>query len=103
MCSPKPVVTATVYDKRNRVLAVGTNSYVKTHPLMKTLGILCKTPNKEYLHAEIAALLKCKRGVPYKIKVERYDSEGNPRNAKPCPICMLAIKQAHIKIVEYTI
>lgn len=57
---------------------------------------------KIYLHAEIAALVKC-RGIPYKIVIERFGSNGEPRNASPCPICSLAIKEAGIKIIEHTI
>lgn len=96
-------VKATIYDKRGRVLSVGYNSYVKTHPRMLEYAQKAHLYHKIYLHAEIASIIKCKRGVPYKIKVERYDIKGNPKLAAPCPVCQIAIKMAGIKLVEYTI
>jgi tRNA(Arg) A34 adenosine deaminase TadA len=94
---------ATVYDKKGRVLAVGENSYEKTHPKMACLAKKTNKPDRIYLHAEIAALVKVRSGTPYKIFVERYDSKGNPKLAAPCPICMMAIKEAGIKRIEYTV
>jgi len=94
-------LTAIIYDKKGRVLSIGKNSYTKTHPKMYRLGKITGNPDAIYLHAEIAALVKC-RGVPYKIKIERFDKDGNPKLAKPCDICDLAIKEAGIKYVEYT-
>lgn len=57
-----------------------------------------------YLHAEIAALVKLKKGMkPYKIVIERYGKDGRSRIAKPCPVCERAIKAWNIKRVEYTV
>lgn len=94
-------IRATIYNKRGRVISVGYNSYVKTHPLVKRLSEKVNINNKEYLHAEIAALIRCKSN-PYKMLVERKGRDGRYRLAKPCPICMLAIKLAKVKILEYT-
>jgi tRNA(Arg) A34 adenosine deaminase TadA len=55
-----------------------------------------------YLHAEIAALVKA-RGKGYKIKIERYNKHGEPMLAAPCPICLAAIKEAGIQLVEHTV
>lgn len=96
-------ITATVYDKRGRILSIGENSYEKTHPRMKILSDKCNIPHKNFLHAEISALVKVKSGEPYKIKIERYGKTGNPLNAKPCPICELAIKESGISVIEYTV
>lgn len=95
------VLKATVYDKRGKILSVANNSYVKTHPKMKKYASRNGEPYKQFLHAEIYALIKCK-GTPYKIKVERFDKNGNPKDAEPCPICKMAIKEAGIKFIEYT-
>jgi deoxycytidylate deaminase len=98
-------VTATVYDRRGRVLATGENSYNKTHPVMHHY---CKRagehPNKVYLHAEVAAIIRAGRHSeqPYKIHIARYDKRGRPALAAPCPICRLAINMAGIKEVSYT-
>lgn len=94
-------IKATVYDKRGRVLSIGYNSYIKTHPLMKKIGMKVGLPKKEYLHAEISALIKC-REEPYRIVIERYGKDGKPLLAKPCPICQMAIIEKGIKVVEYT-
>jgi tRNA(Arg) A34 adenosine deaminase TadA len=96
-------ISATIYNKRGKVIARGENSYVKTHPRQAQNAKEVGDPHKIYLHAEIDALIACRSGIPYKIKIERYDSVGNPKNAKPCPICELAIKKAGIRFVEYTV
>lgn len=94
---------ATVYDKHGQVIAVGENSYIKTHPRMAALAKKCGEEHKQFLHAEVLAIIRCKGKIPYKIKIERYNKCGESRLAKPCPICELAIKEAGIKFVEYTI
>jgi len=59
-------------------------------------------PQKQYLHAEIAAILAAKTRIIHKIKIERYNTYGKPMLAKPCTICQLAIKMFNIKLVEHT-
>jgi len=98
----KQKITATVYDRRGRVLSIGINSYEKTHPRQAFLAKRVGMPERQYLHAEISALVKC-RGKPYKIQIERRNSQGQLQLAKPCPICELAIREAGIKFVEYSI
>lgn len=58
-------------------------------------------PHKIYLHAEIHAIVKARAPIHW-IEVKRYSKTGKPMFAKPCPICMLAIKEAGIKEVSYT-
>ena len=94
-------ITALAYDKRGKLLSVGRNSYTKTHPLQAQLGRRAGKPNAIYLHAELAALLKAREQVR-KLVVLRYDKEGKPVLAKPCPACQLAIKQFGVKHVEHT-
>lgn len=98
----RQAITATITDKRGRVLSIGQNSYRKTHTMQAKWANRAGQPEKQFLHAEIAALVKC-RGVPFKIKIERKDKAGNYKLAKPCPICELAIREAGIKFVEYSI
>lgn len=96
-------VIATVFDRKGKILAVGTNSYSKTSPIQKKFAIAAGLPMKEFLHAEIAAIIKAQRvGVPYSIKIERYTKDGIPANACPCPVCQLAIKESGIKEVTFT-
>lgn len=102
--SKKYNLTATAYDKRGRVLAVAVNDYTKTHPRQKHYAVLAGLPEKENLHAEILCIIRALRvGTPYKISVSRFGKDGRHLNAEPCPICKLAIKEAGISMVEYTI
>jgi len=101
--SDRRFVKATIYNKRGHVIAVGENSYSKTHPYQIHLSRKHGNGEQIYLHAEIAALIKLKdKDKAYKIKVERYGKQGEPLIAKPCPICSAAIAEAGIKIVEHT-
>lgn len=95
-------IVAKCYNKQGQLIGVGINSYTKTHPLQSYFAHKVGHPEKQYLHAEIQAILRCKDKPIYRITVERYDKHGLPVNAKPCPICQAAIKAFGIKIVEST-
>ena len=95
-------VTAIVVDKRYRILSVGWNSYVKTHPMQARLAKVCGNSRKIYLHAEIASLVRC-RVKPYAMIVCRIaNRDGNTALARPCDICTLALKKAEVKEIWYT-
>lgn len=101
--SRKQQITAIIYDRKGRVLAVGQNSYVKTHPLQAKHATIAGHPKQIYLHAEIHAITKCKDlNKAYKISIFRYDIDGNPALAAPCGICQSAIESSGIKLVEHT-
>ncbi len=93
---------ATVRDKRGNVIAVAYNNYRKTHPLQSHFAKLAGLPERQYLHAEIAALLRCKTKQPYSIHVERYKRNGSPALAAPCPVCLQAIKAWKVQQITYT-
>lgn len=95
-------VAAACYDKKGRLLSYGTNSYTKTHPTQLQYARRAGCESKLFLHAEIAALVRC-REIPYKIKVIRVNSRGELRNAKPCPICECAIREAGVRVVEHSV
>lgn len=96
-------VTALIYDKRGKVLSVGQNSYIKTHPLQAKHAHATGNPEKQFLHAEIHAITKCRNlGRAYKIFVSRYNKQGEPVLAAPCPVCMSAIRASGIKHVIHT-
>lgn len=97
------VVKAICYDKRGRIVSEAFNNYNKTHPYQASLAKRVGMPEKQVLHAEVAALLKAGTKQVYKIKVERYNKDGSPANACPCPICQLAIKEFGVKVVEFTL
>lgn len=101
--SKKFSMTAIIYDKRGRVLSVGNNSYVKTHPLQAEYARRAGEPEKVYLHAEIHAITRCGcLDKAHKIVIFRYKEDGSPANARPCRICQSAIKASGIKYLEHT-
>jgi deoxycytidylate deaminase len=102
MSSKRQEIIATTYDKRGRVISSAVNSYSKTHTLQAQYASRVGTDYKIYLHAEILAIIRAKGREIHKIKIERYDSNGNPKLARPCSVCDFAISQAKIKLVEYT-
>lgn len=90
----KPSITAICYDKRGRILSIGKNSYVKTHPLQAKYAKITGETQKIYLHAEIAAIVRCRDPSKVeKIRVIRLNKYGQPMNARPCKICEQAIKE----------
>lgn len=99
--SKKYEITAIAYNKRGRVIAVGHNSYEKTHPTQAKFGRKSGKPNAIYLHAELRAILRAREPI-HRLEVFRYDSKGKPANSKPCPSCQLAIKEYGIKKVVHT-
>ena len=97
------VVTAIVYDKKGRPLSLGKNSYIKTHTYQAKLAKEVGWPEKQFIHAEVDAILKLKNpSRAHRIFVTRHGSDGTPMYAKPCPVCSLAIKLAGIQVVEHS-
>ena len=98
-------IIAEVFNKRGVKLAEGENSYTKTHPLQSMYARRVGRDKKIYLHAEIQAIirgLKTKQDI-YRIKVTRKGKGGELLLAKPCPVCMEAIREAGIKVIEFSI
>ena len=101
--SVKQVITAFIYDKRGRVISVGHNSYVKTHTLQALHAHKVGEPHRQFLHAEIAAIARCKDLTrAHRMFVTRFGRDGKPALAKPCSICESALRAANITIVEHT-
>lgn len=100
--SKKEIITAIITDKKGRVLSIGKNSYVKTHPLQALHAKRVGQENRIYLHAEIDAIIRCKSlSKAHKIFVSRL-KHNRYMLAKPCVVCMSAISQAGIKHIEWT-
>jgi len=95
-------VGAIITDRKGKIGAAANNT-TKTQPIQakiaKTVGrLLCCQ-----MHAEIAALVKCKFDVnATTIYIARVLKNGKSALAKPCPICDEAIKMTNIKNVFYT-
>jgi len=99
----KQRIEAFAYDKRGRLLAIGHNSYTKTHPLQKRYAAKTGKPDRIFLHAETVALLKAsKRGKVYRLVVKRYGKKGQELLAAPCECCREAIQQFDVKVVQHT-
>lgn len=103
MSKGKYSLTAILYDKKGRILSIGKNSYVKTHPLQAYHAHRVQKDCKIYLHAEIDAIVKCQDlRKAHTIRVMRFSVAGEPLNATPCPICMDAIGKTPIRRIEHT-
>lgn len=96
-------IKSTSYDRRGRIIATAENSYIRTHPWQAKLAAKVGQPERQFLHSEIACIIKSRGRKIYKLVVERYDANGNPKNACPCKICQMAIKWAGIERIEYTL
>lgn len=92
------IVSATFNS--NNIIAIGINSYIKTHPYQAFLAEKVGRKHKIFLHAEIDALIKTKQDA-FGIITLRFNTKGELRNSKPCPVCELAIKKSGIKKIIY--
>lgn len=91
MTKKRYVVVAHAFDKRDRLLAVATNSYTKTHPIQAYFAKKVGHSAKQFAHAEILCMLRCKDKQIHRLMVYRYDNDGQLVCAKPCVICQEAI------------
>lgn len=90
-----------ITDKRGHIISSALNSFSKTHPKQQKYAEKVGQPDKVFLHAEIAALVRC-RIQPYAIYIARVTKDGKPALAKPCPVCEMAIREAGVKRIYYT-
>jgi deoxycytidylate deaminase len=98
---PTYKVGAALYSYKEDCIAIGWNKQ-KTHPKQKEYAIKEGEPNKQFLHAEIDCLIKRRfTKDPYSMIIVRLTKTGYGM-ARPCPICMRAIKEAGIKYIYYT-
>ena len=98
----KQRVAAITTDKKGKIISIGKNSYIKTHPFQKLMATLVGMEECIYLHAEISALVQVKAQQPHKIYIARVSANGTPLLAKPCPICTKAIQDSGIVEIYYT-
>ena len=95
------MISATL-DSHNNIIEIGRNSYTKTHPMQSHYcNKIDSNRKREYLHAEIAALVKTRK-TPSAIMVIRVTKNSSIKMARPCNICALAIKEASIKYIYYS-
>ena len=99
--SPSKKQVGALLLNKNKVIVSATNLETKSHPLQAKFAERVGLGEKIYLHAEIAALVKC-RDEADTVIVARINPQGKLRMARPCPICQLALKEAGITHVHYT-
>ncbi len=96
-------ITAVIKDRKGRVLSIGQNSYVKTHPLQKKYAEVHGLIHKIFLHAEMSAIVRCKDlEKAHSIYITRFNKKGQAILAAPCPLCASAIEAAGIKKIFHT-
>ncbi len=97
-------IIASTFDKKGNLIASGMNSYKKSHTLQKYFSEKVKMNSERiYLHSELASLLKSKGKDVHSVLVQRFDNEGKPKNARPCPSCVEAMKAWGVIKVKYTV
>ena len=103
-CTQRQHIEAVIRDRRGRVISRGTNSYTKTHPLQAHWSRRVGLPaQRVYLHAEISALVRCRRlDRAHSITITRRSPDGKYRLAAPCAACAAAIGAAGITRIYHT-
>jgi len=89
---------AAIALRKGRVIAVGRNSYRKTHPIQAKWAKKVGHAERLFLHAEMDALIKA-RGRADTIVIVRKNSNGLAL-AAPCPVCKAALLHAGVKILH---
>ena len=90
---------AIITDKKNNVLSIGENNYNKSHPYMAKMAMACGEDKKIFLHAEIAAIVKCRElKKADSIYIHRIRNNGDIELANPCKICKGANRLLGLKI-----
>lgn len=111
MANHKHAIRATCFDAAGKIISTAENNYNKTHPKQAAYAILAGRRDPEYnkrcmyrglIHAEVLAIIRARKPI-HRIKIERYNKQGLARLAKPCLACEIAIAEAKIKLVEYTV
>ena len=103
MSKTRQNITAIIYNKRGDVLSIGKNDYIKTHPMQAHHAKLVGEAYKVYLHAEVAAIIRCKDlSKAHRILITRTGNDGKTMLAAPCAICLSALKAAGIFNIEHT-
>lgn len=94
-----------ITDRKGTVISTGFNKKWHSHPKQKEYEKKAGIHKRSFIHAEIHALVRAARSnkIPYAIYVARVTGGGNIGLSRPCAVCTLAIKEAGIKEVKFTI
>lgn len=96
-------ISCIAFDRKGNPIGTGVNSYTKTHPLSKHFSLAAgESPEKNKIHAELAAVLDAGSRKVYSVFVSRFDADGTPALAKPCTSCQLMLKAFGVVLARYT-
>lgn len=99
--SPSKKRVGAILLKKNKVITTAVNLEKKSHPLQAKFAKRVGLWQKIYLHSEIHALIKAREDADT-IVVARVNPQNKLRNAKPCPICSLALEESGIQNIWYS-
>ena len=101
--SPSKKQVGAILLNKSKIVEQAVNLDTKSHPKQAKYAKRVGRKEKIYLHAEIAALVKCRVECDTIVVARLGGHDHNQlRNAKPCPICQLALEEAGIKNVIYS-
>lgn len=92
-------IGAVIFNKRGKILAVGCNDVLKTHPMIR------RYHQHRTMHAEADAVLSSRHKVDLEganILVYRENKAGELRLSRPCDTCQKILKIHGINKVYYT-
>lgn len=96
----KTPVGAFILDGK-RVVSKGFNS-TKTSSFQYRIARRVGRPEKVCLHAEIAAIIAARQNISgMAILVLRTRKDGTFARSRPCPVCMLALREAGVLDILY--
>jgi len=102
----KQKVVAFLLDRKGNTIFTGWNQYDKTHPIQKEWACRLGMPEREFIHAEMACIIKAKNyGHTLNsntLLILRLNGKGQLLPSKPCKICNEAIKYEGIENVIHT-
>ena len=98
------VCYAVICDKKGNILSEAGNQYLVSHPYQFKIAKKVGLEEKQFLHAEVAAIVKLPRNTkqPHSIYISRVRKDGTPAPAAPCPICQHALSLLGIKNIIHS-
>jgi len=103
MAKQRQNIKSYIFDKRGRVLSIGSNSYISSTRLQRYHARKTGNPEKIYLHSEVDAISRCVNlNKAHRILVVRIGTNGEYLLSKPCEVCMSAIEATPIRIVQWS-
>ena len=101
--SPSRKRVGAILLNKGKIVSTGVNQETKSHPLQAKFAKMVGLDEKIYLHAEMSALVKNRSDCDTIVVARLGGHSGEElRNAKPCPICSLALESQGIEHIYYS-